>query len=622
MKSDKSLLFPFLNSIGRKLQPVLVSRFWLPFVILLVILLYLPSLFGGFFADDNWDRLEFSGKAVQKLKIDNAKIERGEYNLYAFSGLSAERGQAFRDKGIYPWWSGKSIKINFFRPLSSLTLALDYTLWPDFPLLMHIHSLLWFLLLVVLISLVYKRIFNKQAIAGLALLLFAIDDVHAGIAWICNRHAVVAMVFGALSLLLYLRGREKKIFLILSYVSFALSLLASEMGVSGLVFILAYVLILDEQPLKSRITALLPMLIIGLAWLIIRSYLGYGVVGSILYIDPVKTPGLFLLNLPVRFFLLLFSVAGLPIADMYLMLSPAGSAIAAGIAFACLCAVFVAIGFAFRKSKVAVFWAVGIIISILPLTSGFPRNTILGFPGLGMMGLAAFLFYYFSKAPKTEFTLLRRIGLKVLVPVLVFCYAVVGPLVIMMLPATFRTGIAMQTRLTDFENAAPVDDRYLVIINPPSVSAMEAGLMQRLFSSKAFPAYVRYLTSGESPVEIRRLDKNTIRVTPHRPFPLPPEGIRDEKSGRVFHFHLDMLGRWTDSFYYNPGFPLQTGEIIELSGVKITIGDVTKDGRIGWVVFHFDKEPEDPFYTWLQWDKQNRRYIIGRMPKIGETIVY
>ena len=31
----------------------------------------------------------------------------------------------------------------FFRPLSALTHYVDYTLWPDEPLLIRIHSLLW-----------------------------------------------------------------------------------------------------------------------------------------------------------------------------------------------------------------------------------------------------------------------------------------------------------------------------------------------------------------------------------------------------------------------------------------------------------------------------------------------
>ena len=622
MKSDKSYLFPFLNVVGKKLYPLLVSRLWLPIVLLVVILLYLPVLFTGFFGDDNWQRLEFSGEAARKLNIDKDIIDKGILNLYAFSGFKAERQQAFLDKGIYPWWLDRDSKINFFRPLSSLTLALDYTLWPDSPLLMHLHSLLWFLLLVVLVFRFYKRIFTRQVIAGLALFLFAIDDVHAGIGWICNRHGVVAMVFGVSSLLFYCRATEKKPFLILSYIFFALSLLASEMGIVSFAFIFTYTFILDKQRIRYKIAALLPFLIIGLIWLAVRDYLGYGVIGSLLYLDPVKSPGLFLLNLPVRFFLLLFSAAGLPVVDLFMMFSPTGSAVIAVIAFVCLGIASAIIGFVFKKSRIAVFWGISLLLSVLPLTTGLPRNTILGFPGLGMMGLAALLLYYISKAERAEFKLSRKIGLKVLIPGLLFCFVVVNPLYILMLPATFRTSMAVQTRLTAFDSTAEIENQCLIIINPPSVATMEAGLMIRLFSDKPLPAYLRYLSSGESPVEILRIDRNTIQVIPQVPFPLFPEGIKDRESGRVFHFHMDILSRWIDSFYYNHNNPPQRGETIKLPEVKITILDVTEDGCIAGVMFRFERALEDPFYKWFRWDKQNQQYSISRMPQPGETIVY
>jgi hypothetical protein len=38
------LAFPMMNRIGRKIRPILISRAWLPTVLLLCALLYLPSL--------------------------------------------------------------------------------------------------------------------------------------------------------------------------------------------------------------------------------------------------------------------------------------------------------------------------------------------------------------------------------------------------------------------------------------------------------------------------------------------------------------------------------------------------------------------------------------------------
>ena len=204
---NETLAFPILHRLGQRIQPVLTSKYWNSIIIGLCVLIYLPSIYSGYFADDNWHHLEYSQVAIQKLSISDAIIHKGATELYSFSGKNPERIEALRDKGIVPWWISENIKINFFRPLSSLTLAFDYTLWPDTPLIAHIHNLLWFLLLVVLTMQFYRDIFGNATLAGLAVMLFAIDDVHSGAAgWISNRHAAVTMVFGVLCLLLYIQG--------------------------------------------------------------------------------------------------------------------------------------------------------------------------------------------------------------------------------------------------------------------------------------------------------------------------------------------------------------------------------------------------------------------------------
>ena len=47
----------------------------------------------------------------------------------------------------------ENFKVCFFRPLSTLTHWVDYLLWPDAPILMHLQSLMWFGILVLLTAL-------------------------------------------------------------------------------------------------------------------------------------------------------------------------------------------------------------------------------------------------------------------------------------------------------------------------------------------------------------------------------------------------------------------------------------------------------------------------------------
>ena len=153
MEAKDSYSFPLYHRIGQMARPIIAWRYWIVIVLIVAILLYIPFLFSGFFQDDYGFRLQFSPDVFEKYNIppEVAKgMRNGPLNLYGFSWDASARLGFEKNKGFAPWWASEQIKTNFFRPLSSLTLALDFSLWPDRPLLMHVHSLLWFCLLIVL----------------------------------------------------------------------------------------------------------------------------------------------------------------------------------------------------------------------------------------------------------------------------------------------------------------------------------------------------------------------------------------------------------------------------------------------------------------------------------------
>ena len=51
-----------------------------------------------------------------------------------------------------------TLRLAFFRPASALTHLIDFVAWPRAPLLMHLHSLVWFALALVAVCLVYRRL--------------------------------------------------------------------------------------------------------------------------------------------------------------------------------------------------------------------------------------------------------------------------------------------------------------------------------------------------------------------------------------------------------------------------------------------------------------------------------
>ena len=104
---------------------------------------------------------------------------------------------------------------------------------------MHLHSVTWFACLVWLIALLYQCLIGIPFVAGLAVLLYALDDAHgAPVAFLANRNAVVAATFGVLSVWLHDRWRRNgwSPGAMLSPLAFLAALLGGESGAAtGLV---------------------------------------------------------------------------------------------------------------------------------------------------------------------------------------------------------------------------------------------------------------------------------------------------------------------------------------------------------------------------------------------------
>ena len=120
-----------------------------------------------------------------------------------------ETTQAFLEMGALPWWSAPELEFDFLRPLSVLTHRLDYRLWPDSAVLMHLHNLLWLAACVVMAGFVYRRFIGPGWTAGIATLIFAVDESRAfPIFWIANRNALVGAFFYCACLILHDRWRK------------------------------------------------------------------------------------------------------------------------------------------------------------------------------------------------------------------------------------------------------------------------------------------------------------------------------------------------------------------------------------------------------------------------------
>jgi hypothetical protein len=626
MEAKDSYSFPLYHRIGQAARPILAWRYWIVVVLIVAILLYTPFLFSGFFQDDYGFRLQFSPQAYEKLGAPAEVFQNDPLNLYGFSWDSSTRFSLTRDKGFTPWWASDQIKTNFFRPLSSLTLALDYSLWPGAPLLMHFHSLLWFCLLIVLAYQLYRSVSGSAIVAGISILLLVLDDVFAGpVGWISNRHAVVAMVFSVLSVWLYHQGVSKRKW---PYIAgacgvYALALLASEMGLVAFAYLFAYLLVLDRDKWLSRIKRLALFVLITVAWRLAYTGLGYGATGTLLYIDPILNPVDFITQLITRFPVLLFSAVGLPVAEALLAFSPQAAAVLAVVCLIPLGLLALAVYPVLKAHRASAFWIIGLLIAVIPLISGIPQNRNLGLVSLGVMALAGQLFADVAITKKAEsLNTVQLVLLKIATPMLLILYLLVSPIVVITNPGSTRTMAEDQAQVADFGSDPELSQQHLYVINPPGTMIYVAGMLQRIFTDQPFPASINYLSSGFTPVHIERADAQTIVVTPEDGYTPLPGPIVDEASGMVTHVGPENVYRALDEFYYNPRQPMQVGQVITLSEVTVEVTEMTADGRITQAAFTFAHPLEDNRYVWLLWDEDTSTYKRVQMPPVGESRVY
>jgi len=61
------------------------------------------------------------------------------------------------EEGVFGWWTAPDFRMSFWRPLSSLTHVLDHVLWPRSFILAHVHSMAWFVALLVAVAMLYRR---------------------------------------------------------------------------------------------------------------------------------------------------------------------------------------------------------------------------------------------------------------------------------------------------------------------------------------------------------------------------------------------------------------------------------------------------------------------------------
>jgi hypothetical protein len=561
----------------------------------LALVVTLPALWADLGLDDYWHRNALRGGGLQTLG------QRPLLQLFNYLPGDPAGRSALEQTGIVGWWASPDLRGSFFRPLAVASHLLDYALWPDAIVLQHAHSLLWYALGVLAVALLLRQVGRDPralAAAGLAALMFAVDEAHclpAG--WLANRNAVMALVFGALGLLWHIRWRRRggPGRLALSLLLLALSLLSAEAALGVLAYLAAYQLVLDRGPLRRRLLGLLPALLLVAGWRWLHGGLGYGVVASGMYIDPLVEPRQFLRGLLDRGPVLLLAQWAQVMIDSWMALPRAlqvGLTAAGLLLLAGLAALFLPL---LRRSPEARFWALGMLLSLVPAASAFPMGRLNLFVGIGACGLLATHAYSLDIRGgkhgqgggwrRRVTGALVWVHLPLAVPLMVLSLVllphVMGQVTRVSTTATGnRPAVARQTLIV-------VNGIDLVTIYLPSILE-ERGL--------PVPRHTAQLASAFSQLRLRRVDPRTLEIT----------------AGDGF------LERDADRLMWSPTRPFRAGQTRQRPGYTARVLRVTADGRPRTVRFRFGVPLEHPSLLWRVFQDGALRPLS--LPPPGEEV--
>jgi hypothetical protein len=526
---------------------------------------------------------------------------RGDWDLFRFQGSDLAYFEHHREMGLWPWWTTPTLRLAFFRPLSSLHHALDYRLWPSAAWLMHLESMLLFGLLALAVAKLYRRLLGATVLAGLGAVMFAIDDAHSMVVmWIANRNALWAVLFGVLSLLCFVRYRAGDFphGRWLGPLCFGLGLLAGETTVGAAAYLFSYVMWLEKGPLLSRLRLLLPYVLLGGVWAAAYGLMGYGSIGSGMYVDPIREPLAYLSMVVVRLPLLLLGQLALPPADLWMQVAPAVLPKLATIAWLLL-SVFGYLSYRLlRGDRLAAFLAMGMVLSLLPVCSAWPGDRLLLIAGIGAFGLVAKLLgRLWEQLLAATFTrrAASRLGIAAIVLIHVVLASLLLPLRIGFLRDTF--GSLVPRAAASLPKSELWPGRTLVMVNAPDPLVATYSVSYRYLQDHKLGHSLRLLSVAlRGSLRITSSDDHTLTLE-------LSEGFIQEPLSRVFR---------------SPSLPMKPGEQIQLSDLTVRVLSMSTHGTPQQVSFSFRRPLHDPAHLWVIW--KERGFASFTPPPVGQTI--
>jgi hypothetical protein len=562
---------------------------WLGFVLLL------PSLDTGLAADDY----------LHTIMLDRPGpipgFERAPLDIFRF--CDPRFAPALLDEGLFSWWDDPQTKLAFLRPITALTHVFDHAFFRNVGWFMHLHSALWALLLLAGVRALYRELISDRLLANLAFALYALDDARGWlVSWVAARNAGVATAISVWTLVAHHRARTAHAQpnarrsglpdlarASLGPVLFVGALLAGEGSLAVLGYLVAHALFIDAGPLRTRLARLAPYFVLFVVWRIAYKWLGYGVSGSSLYVDPQTDPLSFLSMLVINAPVLLSAQFGGMWSDVWTLLFVAPR-IRVLVYIASLGFVVWVLWLAARRWREPLqgFALFGTLCAVLPASAVFPSDRLLTWIALGASILVASLI-----APALRNSPPPAAALRMTACALVAAHLIGA----VFLPSRARGNLVSRSLLDRADAGIPSDatisDKTLIFVNPPLLPFAAYVPIERAALGVPRPKAQHILATGATALTLERVDSQTLRIRARGGFLLDP----------------------VSKLMWSSQRPFQPGERITQADMTVHVIEVTPDQRPLVIEAHFDRPLEDPSYVWRNW--QNTRPGPFNPPRLG-----
>ena len=530
-----------------------------------------------------------------------------------FSGDPAVNLAAMRE-GALPWYTDPSVKLLFWRPLSSTLHRLDYALFGVDAGAAKAHSLLWYLALVAVVGRLFRRVLPAKAHAP-ALVVFAVAASHWQIvSWISARNALVTAVFATASLLFYLRWRldGRRLAAPLSFVSFVLGLSAGEAALGVLGYIVAFELCWAQDGWGRRSATLALTLVPTLAWLGWYAAAGYGAHGSGAYITPADNPVAFVTHLPERLLAMVgMSFLGFP-SDLW-FLHPSSRPVAVVFGAVSL-VVMVALLRAIERRqdhgtgehRLWLTLRLGALLAMVPQAAGLLGARSLTLPSVGTSALLGLVLarwrLLLTPLPSTaagRAAALHRAARGGAVALLALINLVLAPLV-WFGGTAFYSGMAQTTAAATSQLALTEADlgRHVLVVQPPDAFLGRYLPFQRRALGLPTPRRWHVLSIAPFAHRLTRPAADTL--------------VLEVVGGQMMTSPFEQLFR-------DGAHPLEAGDAVDLGDLRARVLEVGDQGPTR-VEFRFTHPVDDPSYLFLAWQGGSLG-AFAPPPVGGETLL-